>query len=174
MSKPQYFQKRQNITWKLFAWLRTISRPPVWLQNIITVKNNKQDKFLRNASGFCLHLLARRQPGMVFQLNAKPIGVEMSATFSFKRFPNRLFGRDELTPLLRRSPNITKSNVFLRGFVKTKVFWAQVSNIQELKNRIPEAFTLMTDRMLANAWRKMAKRPEMLQENGGRRRNVSV
>ena len=51
--------------------------------------------------------------------------------------------------------------------MNTRVYTLTVNDIDELKHRINEAFTHVTNDMLNNSWRKLYSRLQMLQANGG-------
>ena len=57
---------------------------------------------------------------------------------------------------------------FLWGYVKTKVFCTEVSDIDELKTRIIQAVASVEQAMLVNTWNELKKRLVLLTENGGK------
>ena len=67
-----------------------------------------------------------------------------------------------------RSPDITPLDFFLWGYVKTNVFKSEIKDIDDLKTKIIEAVASVRPQMLANTWKEVKSRLEMLAENGGR------
>ena len=117
---------------------------------------------------FAYPLLRTRQPGVIIQLDGAPAhwGLNVRA-FLNARFGERWIGRDGPTPWPPRSPDINPLDFFLWGYVKTRVFRTPVTSLRHLKRRINQAFSEVTDIMCDNTWRELAKRLQMLQDNGG-------
>ena len=57
---------------------------------------------------------------------------------------------------------------FLWGYVKTKVYKHEITDIDDLKTKITEAVASVRLEMLVNTWNEVKIRLEMLRENGGR------
>ena len=128
----------------------------------------RQDNFLDMLTNVVYPQLRTWQPNMIFQLDGAPAhwGLNVRA-FLNAEFTNRWIGRDGPTPWPPRSPDITPLDFFLWGFVKTRVYTFPVNDTDELKHRINEAFTHVTNDMLDNTWRELSSRLQMLQANGG-------
>ena len=91
------------------------------------------------------------QPNMIFQLDGAPAHWVLNVrAFLNAEFTNRWIGRAGPTPWPPRSPDITPLDFFLWGFVKTQVYKFPVNDTDELKHRINEAFTNVTNDMLDN------------------------
>ena len=58
--------------------------------------------------------------------------------------------------------------IFLLGYVKTKVYKHEITDIDDLKTKITEAVASVRPEMLVNTWNEVKIRLEMLRENGGR------
>ena len=56
---------------------------------------------------------------------------------------------------------------FLWGYVKDKVFSTPVPDITNLKARIIDAFTIITEHMLENTWREIDCRIDVLRATKG-------
>ena len=82
-------------------------------------------------------------------------------------FPNRWIGRDGPTPWPPRSPDITRLDFFLWGYVKDKVFSTPVPDITNLKARITNVFVTITEDMLENTWREFDYRLDVLRATKG-------
>jgi len=82
-------------------------------------------------------------------------------------FPNRWIGRDGPTPWPPRSPDITPLHFFLWRYVKDKVFSTPVPDITNLKARITDAFSTVTEDMLENTWREIDYRLDVLRATKG-------
>jgi len=61
----------------------------------------------------------------------------------------------------------THLDFFLWGYVKDKVFSTPVPVIRNLKARITDAFTTITEDMLENTWRKIDYRLDVLRATKG-------
>ena len=66
------------------------------------------------------------------------------------------------------SPDITPLDFFLWGYVKTKVYKHEITNIDDLKTKITDAVASVRPEMLVNTWNEVKIRLQMLRENGGR------
>lgn len=85
-----------------------------------------------------------------------------------QHFPQRWMGRGSANmPWPPRSPDITPCDFFLWGFVKSKVFTTPIADIPELKERIQQAFTLITRDMLCNVIKAYENRLHEIIENDG-------
>jgi len=82
-------------------------------------------------------------------------------------FPNRWIGRARLTPWPPRSPDITRLDFFLWGYVKDKVFSTPVPDITNWKARITDAFGTVTEDLLENTWREIDYRLDVLSATKG-------
>jgi len=82
-------------------------------------------------------------------------------------FPNGWTGRDGPTPWPPRSLDITPIDFFLWKYVKDKVFSTPVPDITNLKARITDAFTTITEDMLENTWREIEYRLDVLRATKG-------
>jgi len=82
-------------------------------------------------------------------------------------FPNRWIGRDGPTPWPPRSPDITPLDFSLWGYVKDKVFSTPVLDITNLKARITDAFSTITEDMLENTWKETGYRLDVLRATKG-------
>ena len=85
---------------------------------------------------------------MIFQLSGAPAhrGLRMR-NFVNTNFPDRWIGWDGPPPCPPWSPDMTSLNIFLWGFVKTRVFRTPVNDIPELRDRITEVFTFHGGRL---------------------------
>ena len=110
-----------------------------------------QENFLDMLINFAYSQLRRRRFNMIFQLDGAPAhwGLRVR-NFLNTNFPECWIGRDGPTPWPPRSPDMTPLDFFLWGFVKTRVFRTPVNDIPELRNRITEVFTEVTQDMLVN------------------------
>jgi len=108
------------------------------------------------------------QPWIIFQQDgAPPHWGSHVRRFLDATFPNRWTGRDGPRPWPPRSPDITPLGLFLRGYVKDKVFSTPVPDITSLKTRITDDFATITDDMLENTWREIDYRLDVLRATKG-------
>jgi len=82
-------------------------------------------------------------------------------------FPKRWIGRDGPTHWPPRSPDITPHYFFLWRYVKDKVFSKPVPDITNLKAQITDVFATITEGMLANTWREIHYRLDVLRATKG-------
>jgi len=82
-------------------------------------------------------------------------------------FPNRWIGRDGLTPWPPRSPDITTLELFLWEYVKDKVFSTPVPDITNLKARLTDAYATINEDTLADTWREINYRLDVLRATKG-------
>jgi len=82
-------------------------------------------------------------------------------------FPNGWIGRDGPTPWPPRSPDITRLDFYLWGYVNDKVLSTPVQDITNLKARITDAFVTITEDMLENTWREIDYRLDVLRATEG-------
>lgn len=106
---------------------------------------------------------------MWFQHDGAPahygIGVR---NFLNHEYPQRWIGRGGPVNWPPRSPDITKPDFFLWGYVKERVYEEQPTTADDMRNRIREAFRSITPEMLENVNRNFANRVRhCLQNNGG-------
>ena len=76
------------------------------------------------------------------------------------------------TPWPPRSPDITPLDFLLWGYVKDSVFSTPVPDITNLKTRITDAFSTVTEDMLENTWRETDCRIDVLRATKGARVEV--
>lgn len=85
-----------------------------------------------------------------------------------KKMPNRWMGRGSPNmPWPPRSPDLTPCDFFLWGFVKSKVYHTRPTSMQDLKDRIIQAFQEVTTEMCRETALAYQKRLESVLENGG-------
>lgn len=82
-------------------------------------------------------------------------------------FPNRWIGRGGTINWPARSPDLTKCDFFLWGFVKNKVYASSPTTAEDMKERITNAFREITPDILVNVDNIFKRRMRMcIQENG--------
>ena len=107
---------------------------------------------------------------IIFQLDGAPAHWDtgdVRATLNAE-FPGHWIGRGGPTPWPPRSPDLTPLDFFFWGFIKTQVYKSPVDGIFQIKRRIRDAVAMVTNGMLAKAWRELMLRVECLRDNGGR------
>ena len=67
-----------------------------------------------------------------------------------------------------RSPDLTRCDFFLSGFINSKVYHTQPRDINELKNRISQAFSEVTMEMLHKTKASFQTRLNYVFQNNGR------
>jgi len=80
--------------------------------------------------------------------------------------PSRWIGSDGPTPWPPRSPDITPLDFFWR-YVKDKLFSTPIAGITNLKERITDAPTTVTEDVLENTWRETDYRLDVLRATKG-------
>ena len=85
-----------------------------------------------------------------------------------EKMPQRWMGRGSPNmPWPPRSPDLTPCDFFLWGFVKSKVYKTQPTTIEELKQRIRDAFAEITVEMRQKTILAYRERLEQVIENDG-------
>ena len=87
--------------------------------------------------------------------------------FLNETFPNRWIGRDGPIPWSPRSPDITPLDFFLWGYLKDIVYKTKVWDIDDLKQRIPNAMTTIDEAMLQRTWQEIEYRLDVLRATNG-------
>lgn len=108
------------------------------------------------------------QPDVIFQQDGAPPhwGINVR-NFLDTTFPGRWIGRDGPTCWLPRSLDITSLDFFLWGYVKDKVYATSIEDLDTLKQRISEVIASVTPDMLANTWREIEYRLDVLRATNG-------
>jgi hypothetical protein len=93
-----------------------------------------------------------------------------------EKFPNIWLGRgsdgDTNMKWPPRSPDLTPCDYFLWGFIKSKVYLTQPSDINELKNRIRQSFAEVTMEMLHNTISSFQTHLNLVIQNNGRQTEI--
>ena len=104
-----------------------------------------------------LSRIERRQA--IFQQDgAPPHYARCVRKFLDDNFGDRWIGRCGPLVWAARSPDVSPSDFFVCGFLKIKVFSSHPNTLQQLKDRISEASTEITPKMLQNAVKSFRKR----------------
>ena len=82
-------------------------------------------------------------------------------------FPNRWIGRDGPHAWPPRSPDLTPLDFFLWGYVKDRVYATPVRDLDHLKQKIQVEVRYVTFLMLANTWKELRRRLDLLIERDG-------
>lgn len=84
-----------------------------------------------------------------------------------EKFPNRWIGRNGPKKWPARSPDLTKPDYFLWGYIKNLVYLTPPTTPENMKERIVQAFHSITPDMLRNVSRSFAQRINVcIRENG--------
>lgn len=141
---------------------------PVFLNN--TLNGMIYEEFLRNElmnilDNFPLAIL----PRMWLQHDgAPPHNFQGARNFLNEQYPNKWIGRGGPISWPARSPDLTKCDFFLWGFVKDKVYSSPPTTINDMKNRITQAFRDISPEMLANVDECFKKRIRLCAHHNGR------
>ena len=73
-------------------------------------------------------------------------------------FPGRLISRNVDIPLPPRSPDLSPSNFFLWGYLKSKVYQGRPRTIPELKEAIQSEIAAIPGAMLENVMKSFSDR----------------
>jgi hypothetical protein len=79
-------------------------------------------------------------------------------TFLDETFPGRWVGKGGPTACPPRSPDLTALDFFAWGFIKGVVCSRKVRDLAVFRQRVIEAFELITRHMLINTWQKLENR----------------
>jgi len=114
-------------------------------------------------------LRLRLEKELVFmQDGAPPHFAKVVTTWLNEKFPGRWMGRGSPNmPWAPRSPDITPCDFFLWGFIKSIVYETRPVDIQDLKDRIKNAFGKITAEMRKKTFEEYHRRLMTLVENGG-------
>lgn len=83
-------------------------------------------------------------------------------------FPNRWIGRGGPKRWPARSPDLTKMDFFLWGYVKEEVYKMEPTTKEEMKERIKAVFRNINDQMLVNVSASFVSRLGLcIEKNGG-------
>lgn len=112
--------------------------------------------------------LAERQRIWFQQDGAPPHYAIVVRQWLNEEFGNRWIGRGGPFPWPPRSPDLTPLDYFLWGYVKSKVYETEPLNLQDLEDRIRNAFATITPEMLQNVRRSLEERlEECIDADGG-------
>lgn len=123
--------------------------------------NEDLDNILENIP---LGLLRR----MWFQLDGAPAHFSIGVRHTLnEKFPGSWIGRQGPVPWPAKSPDLTKLDYFLWGYVKDLVYRIPPTTPENMRERIREAFNTVTPLMLENVNRSLTNRLNLcLQQNG--------
>ena len=126
------------------------------------------DVYLDLLTEYVAPQLIEFQPTIIFQQHGAPPhwGLHV-CEFLNETFPNRWIGRDGPIPWSPRSPNITFLDFFLWGYLKDIVYKTKVWDIDDLKQRIPNAMTTIDKAMLQRTWQEIEYRLDVLRATNG-------
>lgn len=82
-------------------------------------------------------------------------------------FQNRWIGQGGPTEWPPRSPDLTPLDLFLWGYLKSKVYATPIENLGELQKRIIQQCALMSEEMIQRAFDNVFFRIAYCQEMGG-------
>ena len=77
-----------------------------------------------------------------------------------KSFPNRLISRFGNVSWPPRSPDLTPADFFLWGYLKSKVYVTDLSNLQELKDNITHQIVQISPDTLRKSMQNTVKRAQ--------------
>lgn len=110
------------------------------------------------------------------QDGAPPHWSRMVRNWLNEMLPNKWMGRgteeDSNIKWPARSPDLTPCDFFLWGFIKSRVYQTDPVNLNELKERIRQAFTEVTPEMLENTFNSFKTRLNIVIQNDGRQTEV--
>lgn len=113
-------------------------------------------------------LLVRRKIKWFMQDGCGPHNANAVRTYLNRHFQRKWLGTNGPVRWPPRSPCLNPLDYFLWGFLKNKVYYNVVEDVNELRRRIVEAFTQITPNMIAKATKQMSKRTRLcIQKNGG-------
>ena len=126
------------------------------------------DVYLDLLTEYVAPQLIEFQPTIIFQQHGAPPhwGLHV-CEFLNETFPNRWIGRDGPIPWSPRSPDITPLDFFLWGYLKDIVYKTKVWDIDDLKQRIPNAMTTIDEAMLQQTWQEIEYRLDVLRATNG-------
>ena len=126
------------------------------------------DVYLDLLTEYVAPQLIEFQPTIIFQQHGAPPhwGLHV-CEFLNETFPNRWIGRDGPIPWSPRSPDITPLDFFLWGYLKDIVYKTKVWDIDDLKQRIPNAMTTIDEAMLQRTWQEIEYRLDVLRATNG-------
>lgn len=108
------------------------------------------------------------QPNVIFQQDGAPPHWTLFVRESLdETFPDSWIGRGGPIRWPPRSPDITPCDFFVWGFVKDQVYNLPISNLDELKAKIREAFGKISNEMRHNVWSELEHRLDFLRANNG-------
>ena len=85
-----------------------------------------------------------------------------------RKYPNKWIGRGGPRSWPARSPDLTPLDFFLWGTIKEYVYRTPINNVQELRDRIDEAFATITPEMLQRSRENLIRRAQLcIEMNGG-------
>lgn len=106
---------------------------------------------------------------MWFQHDGAPVHfTQPIVEFLNQQYPNQWIGRGGPILWPPRSPDKTKLDYFLWGFIKNVVYLTPATTREDMCQRIRNAFLMVTPQMLANVSRNFIQRMHLcVQQNGG-------
>lgn len=132
-------------------------------------KNINGTIFLDMLENFAIPQFENEQPNMILQLDgAPPHWRQFVRDCLDEHFPHRWIGRDGPIPWPPRSPDITPCDFFVWGFVKDRVYSNKVNSLEEMKQKIREAFDEIDVPMLRRVWADLEHRLDYLRANNGK------
>ena len=103
------------------------------------------------------------QPWVMFQQDgAPPHWGLIVRNFFNETFPNRWIGRNGPTPWPPRSPDITRLDFFLWGYIKDRIYRTLVPDVETLQSGIIDVLATVNKVMLENTWREIEYRLDIL------------
>lgn len=169
---PHFHRSVQNQNrWSLNVWGGIVGGHVVGPHFFGTRLNSAEYlNFLRNIlpdlfENLPLGLLGR----MWLQHDGSPVHYSAEVrNYLDEEFPNRWIGRGGPVEWPPRSPDLTKIDFFLWGYVKEKVFQTPPNTREDMIERIREAFQSINHQTLSNVSRSFTNRLRLcLQQNGG-------
>ena len=108
------------------------------------------------------------QPTVIFQQDGAPPHWGLTVRkFLNDKFPDLWIGRDGPIPWPPRSPDITPMDFFVWGYVKDIVYRTPVQDLNDLKQRIRNAISTITEEMLRHTWLEIEYRLDVLRATNG-------
>lgn len=111
-------------------------------------------------------LLTRQK--LILQLDGAPAHFATNVRhYLDRKFDNKWIGRGGPVAWPPRSPDLTPMDFFLWGYVKSVVYKNQPTTVDNMKQKIRDAFQTITPNMLSNVRKSFEKRVTFcIQENG--------
>lgn len=169
---PHYFRTTdQQHRWSLNVWAGILGNHvigPVFFNGNLTGQTylrfltDELDDLLMDVPLATLRHMWLQQDG------APPHNTRQVTEFLNEHFPNRWIGLNGPVRWPARSPDLSKLDFFLWGFLKSKVYLTPPTTPEDMRNRIRLAFLDITPAMLINVEANFIKRVRFcLQQNGG-------